>query len=83
MIQNGAHFYNIQESLLWFRFSRDVIKRRGGLKYAISDIHSQMGFYRMHFIGPITLLYNIIVRVGVRLIPNQLRALIYKLVLRK
>ena len=37
----------------------------------------------MHFIGPITLLYNIIVRVGVRLIPNQLRALIYKLVLRK
>lgn len=83
MIQNGANFYNVQESLLWFRFSRDVIRRRGGLKYAISDIHSQMGFYRMHFIGPMTLLYNIIVRVGVRLIPNQLRTLVYKLVLRK
>lgn len=83
MIQNGATFYNIQESLLWFRFSRDVIKRRGGLKYAISDIHSQMGFYKMHFIGPFTLLYNIIVRVGVRLIPNQLRTLVYKFALRK
>ena len=30
MLMNGARFYNIQESLLLFRFSADMFKRRGG-----------------------------------------------------
>ena len=29
MIMNDMKFYNIQESLVWVRFSRDVLKRRG------------------------------------------------------
>ena len=31
---NGARFYNIQESLLFFRFSPDMFRRRGGWRYA-------------------------------------------------
>lgn len=82
MLQNGAKFYNIQESLLYFRFSRDVIKRRGGLNYAKADIKSQVSFYKMGFISIKTLLYNIIIRVSVRLIPNELRFYTYKKLLR-
>ena len=59
MILNGARFYNIQESLLYFRFSRETIKKRGGFKYAVSDVKSQIGFYRMGFLRPVDLCYNI------------------------
>lgn len=83
MLMNGAHFYNIQESLYLCRFSKDMIKRRGGWKYAIADIKSQFSFYKMGFLSLATLLYNIIIRITVRLIPNFLRTFIYKKYLRK
>lgn len=82
MLMNGAKFYNIQESLLYFRFSNDVIKRRGGWSYAKADIKSQYSFYKMGFISIPTLLYNIIIRVCVRLIPSSLRSYTYKKILR-
>ncbi len=83
MLMNESKFYNIQESLLYFRFSKDMIKRRGGWKYAIDDLKSQVSFYKMGFFSLPTLLYNIIIRITVRLIPNSLRATIYKKFLRK
>lgn len=82
MILNGARFYNIQESLLYFRFSRETIKKRGGLKYAISDVRSQIGFYRMGFMRPVDLCYNVIVRSIVRLVPESLRLYIYRNMIR-
>lgn len=39
MLMNGAKFYNIQESLLYFRFSSEMFKRRGGWKYMINELH--------------------------------------------
>lgn len=83
MIMNGAQFYNIQESLLYFRFSKNMIKRRGGWKYAIADIKSQIEFYKLGLFGIPTLMYNILIRVTVRLTPNLIRSLIYKKILRK
>lgn len=83
MLMNGSKFYNIQESLLYFRFSKDMIKRRGGWKYAINDIKSQLSFYKMGFLSLEILLYNIIIRITVRLVPNFLRTFIYKKCLRK
>ena len=83
MLMNGAQFYNIQESLLYFRFSKDVIKRRGGWNYAKADIKSQYSFYKMGFISIATLIHNICIRVIVRLIPNKLRVYIYTKQLRK
>lgn len=83
MLMNGSKFYNIQESLLYFRFSKDMIKRRGGWKYAINDIKSQLSFYRMGFLSLPILLYNIGIRIIVRLVPNSLRTFIYKKCLRK
>lgn len=83
MIMNGSKMYNLQESLLYFRYSPDMIKRRGGWKYAKDDFKSQMQFYKMGFIGIGTLIYNIAIRMTVRLVPNNLRNFIYKKLLRK
>lgn len=83
MLMNGAKFYNIQESLLYFRFSRNMIKRRGGWKYALADIQSQIDFYKLGLFGISTLIYNILVRATVRLTPNSIRSAIYKKLLRK
>lgn len=82
LLMNGAKFYNIQESLLYFRFSSEVIKRRGGWDYAKADVKSQLSFYKMGFISMVTLIYNILIRVSVRLIPNSLRSYTYRKLLR-
>ncbi len=83
MLMTGARFYNVQQSLLYFRFSRSMIKRRGGWKYALADIRSQVDFYRMGLFGLPTLAYNILVRGTVRLTPSALRQFIYQKLLRK
>lgn len=83
MLMTGAKFYNIQQSLLYFRFSHDMVKRRGGWKYAIADAKSQWDFYKIGFIGFPTFIYNISVRITVRLTPNCIRTFIYKKLLRK
>ena len=83
MIMNGSKMYNIQESMLYFRYSPEMIKRRGGWKYAKSEIRLQKEFYRIGFIGLGTLIKNIAIRVTVRMIPNGFRDFIYKKFLRK
>lgn len=82
MIMDGQRFYNIQESLLWVRFSPDVIKRRGGWSYAKDDIRAQINFHKAGFISTIELWRNVTIRSVVRLMPNQLRVMFYKHLLR-
>lgn len=83
MLMGGARFYNIQESLLYFRFSEELIQRRGGWWYAKADIRSQIDFYKMGFLSLPLLVYNLMIRVTVRLTPTSLRTFIYKRLLRK
>ena len=74
MLMNGAKFYNIQESLLYFRFSPDMFKRRGGWKYMINELHFLQMMRQMHFISFSQFMQNLFVRFSIRLIPNSLRA---------
>lgn len=83
LILNKAVFYNIQESLLFFRTSSDMYKRRGGWKYAKSDMKSQIKFYQMGFINVIELIRNLVIRSIVRLMPNSFRTWFYSKCLRK
>lgn len=83
LIMKGAVFYNIQESLLYFRTSEDVYRRRGGWKYAQDDVKTQWAFYKMGFLSLMDMNKNIAIRVSVRLMPNEMRSLIYKKLLRK
>lgn len=80
MLVNGSRFYNIQESLLYFRTSPAMYNRRGGWKYAINEINFLI---KMHQIGYTTVtqtMINIFRRTPVRLVPNVVRNFIYKLI---
>lgn len=78
MLMNGAKFYNIQESLLYFRSSPDMFKRRGGLKYVGTEVRFQNFLLRSHFISFPRYVQNVIIRVITRIMPNRWRALYIK-----
>ncbi len=83
MIMNGCRFYNVQESLLWVRFSTDVLRRRGGWSYAKDDLRAQWNFRKAGFLSWPEFLRNAAIRGVVRLMPNGVRTFIYKHLLRR
>lgn len=83
MIQKGARFYNIQESLLYFRFSPEMIKRRGGLKYAQDEFRFLKFMYQERFISFGQLIKSTIIRFTSRLMPNSVRLYVYKHIIRR
>lgn len=83
MLKNGAVFYNIQESLLYFRTSPDMFKRRGGWKYAMDEFRFQKVMWNMDMISGKRFLLNILIRFPVRIAPNRARSWFYKKALRK
>lgn len=82
MLMNGAKFYNIQESLLYFRFSPAMFKRRGGWKYAMDEFRFQRMMRNLHFITYAQFVKNVCIRFSTRIIPNSWRTFIYKKLLR-
>lgn len=83
MLLNGSKFYNIQESLLWFRTSSEMYKRRGGLKHALNEVRFQNLLRKMHFISLWQEISNILIRFTARVIPNNFRKFVYENYLRK
>ena len=83
MLMNGAHFYNIQESLLYFRFSPAMFKRRGGWKYGMDECRFQTLLWKSGFLSLPEYVRNVAIRLITRLMPNVLRAWVYKRLLRK
>lgn len=83
MLKNGAKFYNIQESLLYFRTSPNMFKRRGGWEYAMDEVRFQNVMRKMKMITWRRFLMNVAIRFPVRVMPNKLREAIYKKSLRK
>jgi glycosyltransferase involved in cell wall biosynthesis len=82
MLQKGAIFYNIQESLLFFRSNKDMYKRRGGIKYAIDECKLEWMFYKRRMISLPIMLKNITIRFWIRIMPSDLRKLFYIVFLR-
>lgn len=82
MLMNGCKMYNLQESLLYFRSSSDMFRRRGGWGYARTEIRLNRLFYKMGYISLSRLLRNVAVRSTVRIMPNALRARVYMHLLR-
>lgn len=83
MLKNGAKFYNIQESLLHFRTSPDMFKRRGGWKYAMDELRFQSMMRKMGMIDWKRFILSISIRFPARIIPNGLRGFLYKKIMRK
>lgn len=82
MLMNGARFYNIQESLLFFRISSDMFKRRGGWKYACDELRFQNIMRKIGFISLSMFLRNVYCRFTMRVLPNMVRKLLYNKLLR-
>ena len=83
MLMNGCKFYNIQESLVYFRYSPETFKRRGGWKYACDEAKVQTQIYQMGFTSLPQYLKNLIIRFTTRIMPNWIRGFIYQKMLRK
>lgn len=82
MINNGAITANIPEVLVYARTGNGMEIRRGGIKYAKSEVLAQLGFYQLGFINKRQFYTNLLLRVPVRLIPGKIRKLIYRKLLR-
>lgn len=82
MLKQGCRFYNLQRSLLLFRRSPEMVRRRGGLTYAHNEIQFQKKLHEIGYISFTCLIMNIARRYGVRIAPNWVRSLIYKYLLR-
>lgn len=80
---NGCLVYNIQESLLWFRYNPDTFVRRGGWRYACDEAITQWNIYRMGFTSPVRFALNVAIRFSVRVAPNFVRRCFYRLFLRR
>ncbi|EON77497.1 putative glycosyltransferase [Lunatimonas lonarensis] len=82
LLVNGYKFANIQESLLFMRISSALFKRRGGINYGKIEFAVQRDFLRIGFINRVEFVRNVSLRMFVRLMPNSLRKLFYKRLLR-
>ncbi len=83
MLMKGFKFANIDEVLVYVRAGDDMYCRRGGISYAKQEISIQTEFYKLGFISAFQLLRNLMIRVPVRVIPSNLRGLIYTNFLRQ
>ena len=83
IIYKGYKCKNIQEPLVYMRTSSDFYKRRSGIKYAITMAKFRWEQYRMR----VTNLFEFIIYTSghflVCIMPNSLRKIIYKKLLRK
>ena len=83
LAMSGANMYNLQESLLNFRITEGTSKRRGGFKLLKSDIKFQKKLYKLSFIDKIEVLGNLVKYFIYRLLPNNFRVIVQKILYRR
>ena len=83
MIRSNCKCYNIQENLVYMRISDDFYKRRGGIKYLKSINKFKKEQMSVGYFTKMEYLKSIIPHAIVCLMPNFMRDLIYKKLLRK
>ncbi|MFC1540786.1 glycosyltransferase [Candidatus Margulisiibacteriota bacterium] len=77
MLVKGYKFANIPETLVNVRAGRGMIDRRGGRAYLMNELKMLKEFRKIGLINTNEFLVNLIVRIGLRLVPNRLRRAIY------
>ena len=82
MLKQGFRFYNMQESLLWFRTSKDVFHRRGGWQYVEAIYRLEKELFNINYISFPRFVKNVLFRSIIAIIPNDLRSYFYRVWLR-
>jgi glycosyltransferase involved in cell wall biosynthesis len=80
LIQLGAKFYNIQESLVNVRAGDDQLERRRGLKYLLSELKLQRKMIKLGFLSWFEFSRNVTIRLVVRMLPKQVSTFIYSII---
>lgn len=83
MLQQGFIGYNLQEPLLWMRAGSDMYKRRGGWKYVQSQRNLFKYMAQTEFITGSQYRIQSMIRLIGAIVPNWLRAFLFKQILRK
>lgn len=83
MLQQGFIGYNLQEPLLWMRAGSDMYKRRGGWKYVQSQRNLFKYMAQTGFITGSQYQIQSMIRLIGAVVPNWLRAFLFKQILRK
>jgi len=83
MLTQGYVIDNVPTVLVNCRADSTLYRRRGGLKYIRLEVTLQRKFHRMGAISSSRFVSNLLVRVSVRAIPNQIREALYKRFLRR
>lgn len=83
MIQQGCQGYNIPEPVLWMRAGSDLYERRGGWKYVKSEKKLFSYMLGKGFIDKGQYNRAVIGRAVGAMVPNWVRGILYKKVLRK
>lgn len=83
LLRAGSRGYNLQEPLIAVRVDDDVYRRRGGLGYARDMLSFNALELREGWFSPAEFLVRSAANVGVALIPNGARDLVYKRLLRR
>ncbi|WP_090940094.1 glycosyltransferase [Pelosinus propionicus] len=82
MIMKRCKMMNISESLVLARTGKEMFRRRGGLQYVRSEVNLQCKFLSIGFVNIFEFITNVILRSLIRLMPNNLRGVIYFKLLR-
>lgn len=82
MLMNHAKTINLPDVILNMRSGTAMFERRGGLSYAKSEYKVQTKFFKQGFLTFPEYTKNLIIRLPVRIMPNQVRGFIYKTFLR-
>lgn len=83
MIRTGTKCYNIQESLIAVRVSKDLYKRRGGIKYLKSILKFKKEQYKVGYFTFKDYIISSTSSAIVCLMPGWLRQFVYEKMLRK
>lgn len=83
LLRAGFRGYNLQEPLVAVRVDDDVYRRRGGLGYARDMLSFNALELREGWFSPAEFIVRSAANVGVALIPNGARDLVYKRLLRR
>lgn len=83
MIDKGFKVANLPDMLVSVRADENMFARRGGWKYLKQDIKFQRFLWNINFIKFNQFIFNVNVRLIVRIMPNKVRSIFYKVFLRK
>ena len=83
MIETGTKCYNVQESLLYVRVSKDLYKRRGGWRYLKSILKFKTEQYRKRYFSLKDYVISSTCSIISCLMPSFIRKIIYTKLLRK